>query len=67
MADVSPSDQLLKEVRGAFVTQGISLTAVCNQMNVKRQNAAKALVGDWNGPELDDLVPRILARAGVHK
>lgn len=63
MADVTPSERLLKEVRGAFVTKGTSLTAVCRRNNVKRQNATKALVGDWTGPKANVLVRQLLSEA----
>lgn len=68
MTSLAPSDtseKLLRCVRAGFVTQGSSLNAWCALAGVKRQNAAKALSGEWAGPKASVLVTRIKEAAGV--
>jgi len=58
-----PNPKLLKEVRGALVSQGTSLNAVCADLSLTRQNVAKALTGEWKGPRAARVCELILARA----
>jgi len=41
---------LYQQVLGGFVSQGTYLSHWCQQHGIKRQNARKALIGEWNGP-----------------
>lgn len=52
-------------IRAGFVAQGTSLKAWCEQQGVKRQNADKALVGQWTGAKATQLIERILVTSGV--
>jgi hypothetical protein len=54
-----------RRVRAGFVAQGSSLSAWCRANGVQRQNAHKALVGQWSGPKADELVARITVAAGT--
>ena len=54
-----------RRIRGAMVAKGTSFTAWCDQEGITRQNADKALLGQWKGPTATALVARILAAAGV--
>jgi hypothetical protein len=65
MAKFTPSSDLLKAVRGAMVTKGSSLSAACRELGVKRQNATKALCGEWRGQKADLLVNALAKAAGV--
>lgn len=54
-----------RRIRGALVAQGTSFDAWCRREGITRQNAAKALLGQWTEPTATALVARILAAAGV--
>lgn len=66
MSDVKIADNLRerhRRIRGALVVQGTSFDAWCRREGITRQNADKALLGQWNGPTATALVERILAAA----
>ena len=68
MFDVKIADNLRerhRRIRGALVVQGTSFDAWCRREGITRQNADKALLGQWTGPTATALVERILAAAGV--
>ena len=63
-----------RRIRGALVAKGTSFDAWCRQegashldrrATITRQNADKALLGQWKGPTATALVARILATGGV--
>lgn len=56
----TPSEELLKAVRAAFVMQGTSLHAWCSKQGVHRQNVSKALTGSWSGPKATALVQEVV-------
>jgi hypothetical protein len=60
-----PSQELLKEVRAAFVARGSSLHAWAIEHDVKWPNARAALLGAWDGPKARQLRKRIIAAAGL--
>ncbi|AVL53258.1 hypothetical protein CEP88_12000 [Roseobacter denitrificans] len=66
MSDVKIPDHLRqrhRQVRAGFIVQGTSLQEWCRSAGVKRQNADKALLGQWQGEKASNLVQRILAAA----
>jgi hypothetical protein len=50
--------------RAGFVERGTTLNAWCRENGVTRQNADKALLGQWTGPRATALVDRIAMAAG---
>lgn len=67
MSGVKIADNLRerhRRIRGALVVQGTSFDAWCRREGITRQNADKALLGQWKGPTATALVARILAAAG---
>ena len=53
MFDVKIADNLRerhRRIRGALVVQGTSFDAWCRREGITRQNADKALLGQWKGP-----------------
>ncbi len=55
-----PSISLYQRVRGGFVAQGTSFNRWCDHHGIKRQNARKALLGQWHGPKADALCQAML-------
>jgi hypothetical protein len=51
---------LYQQVLGGFVFQGTYLSRWCRENGIKRQNARKALLGEWNGPTAKVLRQRIV-------
>ena len=45
--------------------QGTSLNVWCKGQGMARQNADKALFGQWKGPSASEPVKRILAASGA--
>ncbi|MBE2293977.1 MAG: hypothetical protein IAF00_03470 [Phycisphaerales bacterium] len=58
------SSDFLK-VRAGFVRQGTSLRQWCLANGIKRQNARKALLGDWKGPRGLEVRELLLKASGV--
>ena len=54
-----------RRVKAGFVSQGTTLHAWCVGEGLKRQNVAKALLGEWTGPKALKLVARALEASGV--
>lgn len=54
-----------RRIRAGFVLKGTTLQAWCIKNGVKRQNADKALLGQWNGPKARSVVQQIMADAGI--
>ncbi|MBZ0129485.1 MAG: hypothetical protein K8F59_10240 [Rhodobacteraceae bacterium] len=52
----TPSDQLLKAFRARLVLGGSSMAEWARVNEVKRQNLAKALTGEWQGEKAAKLV-----------
>ena len=50
-----PSAELMVIVRAGFVRNYTTLSAWCRRRGVKRENARKALLGEWNGPKAQAL------------
>jgi hypothetical protein len=50
--------------KAGFVERGTPLNAWCRQNGVIRQNADRALLGQWTGPRATALVDRIAMAAG---
>lgn len=65
MDKLTPSSHLLKAVRGAMIAKGSSLSAASRELGVKRQNAAKALCGEWRGQKANLVVNALAKAAGV--
>ena len=62
-APANPSAALLRAVRAGLVARGSSLNAWCKARKIMRQNATKALVGDWKGPKATALVAKLMKSA----
>ncbi|KAB2927397.1 MAG: hypothetical protein F9K25_14305 [Candidatus Contendobacter sp.] len=58
------NDDYLK-VRAGFIAQGISFNRWCRQNGVLRENARKAMLGQWAGPKGREVRQRLLREAGV--
>lgn len=57
-------DQLFAAVKGALVARHTSLHKVCNANGIKRQNARKALKGEWKGPKGLEVRAFLMKEAG---
>lgn len=57
--------ELYTRVKAAFLLQGTSLNKWCLENDVRRQNAAHALKGVWNGPKSTELRGLIISAAGL--
>ena len=55
------------KVRVQFIAQGTSLNRWCEANGVKRQNARKALTGEWAGPKGQAMRQRLLHAAGLRR
>lgn len=62
-AHITPSPELLKVVKAAFVLHGTSLHAFCAQNNLIRQNVTAALTGRWKGPKASKTIDAVLKAA----
>ena len=60
-----PSKDLFAKVKGGFVAQHTTLNKWCEANGIKRQNARKAFLGEWNGPSAAALRRRLVEAAGV--
>lgn len=58
-------DQLFAAVKGALVARHTSLHKVCNANGIKRQNARKALKGEWKGPKGLEVRQFLIEQAGL--
>jgi hypothetical protein len=67
MENPVPSPELLNQVRGAFVAQGITFTEWCRANGVDPRNARLTLLGGWNGPKGLEWRKKILIAAGLNK
>lgn len=61
----APCLDLYAQVRSGFVRQHTTLNRWCQANQVKRQNARKALLGEWTGRKAGDLRERLITAAGV--
>jgi hypothetical protein len=61
-----PSPALYAMVRAGFVRQGASLNRWCIARGISRQNARKALLGEWRGPAAARLVSRLVEASQSH-
>ena len=59
----TPSPELLKEVMGLLVMRGETLSSWARMNGIAKQNARKALIGEWTGPKAAELVMRIYSEA----
>lgn len=57
---IAPSVQLLEQVRGTLITQGISLNKWCQERGICRVWASDVLKGKRNGPKARELRLRIV-------
>jgi hypothetical protein len=53
---IGPSSALYAAVRAGFVRQGTTFNRWCQSHGVRRENARKALLGEWRGPKARILV-----------
>jgi hypothetical protein len=61
------SKELYQAVRGALITNGTTLNRWCQENQVTRQWAEKALKGERRGVQSLKLLKRIAAVAGLNK
>ena len=61
----SPSIELYREIRAAFITQGTTLGAWCRENGIRMQSAKSCLMGIWNGPKGKALRIRIIEASGI--
>lgn len=61
-----PSPALYAAARAGFVRQGASFNRWCQAHGVRRENARKALLGEWRGPKAQQLVADII-KASEHE
>ncbi|MCA3512378.1 MAG: hypothetical protein IOC96_03945 [Rhodobacter sp.] len=64
---ITPSDQLLKEVRGELVRRGTSLKAFCDQHGYVRQAVSAALSGKRAGQKSRCLAERFIEALDASK
>lgn len=62
---LSPSKNLLTAIRAGLVAQNLTLKRWCEQENVSRRVAYRALLGQRQTVDATALVKRIAAAAGV--
>lgn len=60
MDTITPSKQLLAQVRGTLIIQGTSLSKWCAERGIDRVWANDALIGKRNGPKAKALRMRIV-------
>lgn len=58
------SDDYLK-VRAGFIAQGISFSRWCRKNGILRENARKAMLGQWKGPKGQEVRRRLLRESGA--
>ena len=65
----SPSQLLLNQVKGAFISRGTTLTEWCNNNGILYQNARQYLLGLRNGKKAREWRGRIVeaARCGIQE
>ncbi|CAK6715499.1 conserved hypothetical protein (fragment) [Vibrio harveyi] len=64
--DINNQDSdLYTKVKAGFLLRGTSLHRWCIDNGVKRQAAAQALKGIWNGPKSTDLKQKLIEAAGL--
>ncbi|HAS6636673.1 hypothetical protein AABD46_05645 [Vibrio parahaemolyticus] len=59
------NNDLYTKVKAGFLLKGTSLHRWCIDNEVKRQAAALALKGIWNGPKSSELKRKIIEAAGL--
>ncbi|MFI3273733.1 hypothetical protein [Vibrio sp.] len=59
------NNDLYTKVKAGFLLKGTSLHRWCIDNEVKRQAAAQALKGIWNGPKSNELKQRLIEAAGL--
>lgn len=57
--------QFYARVKASFVARETSLHAWCNDNKIRRQNAKKALLGEWTGDKASALRERLAKEVGI--
>jgi len=60
-------EQMMRELRSAFVARGTSFHGWCRANGINTQNARKAVTGKWRGPKATELLESLVAGAGLAK
>lgn len=59
------SEQLYASVKAGFVIQQTSLHKFCKENGITRQNARKALLGQWKGKKGIEVKQLLIEKSGV--
>lgn len=62
---VEPCEDLYKRVRARLVLAGKTFNALASEHGIARQNARKALTGEWRGPRAREVVRLLVQEAGL--
>lgn len=65
ISNLSPSTELLTQVRAAFVRRNDTFSGWCKRNQLRPQNVRIAVIGGWNGPKGTKLRARVIRESGL--